>query len=510
MSEILLRGGRILDPDTLSGMSPPTDLLVQDGVIAAIGSVPNRPGAQVVNATDTLLMPGLINGHFHSPVNHMKGALPSLPLELFMLYESPAIKALKPSPREAYLRTALATIEMLKGGVTAVQDDAFFVPAPEPEIIDAVMQAYADTGLRASVALDQPELPELEKLPFLAELLPSELRESLARAPTPDAQGLLELYEHLISRWHGACGGRLTAAVSCSAPQRVSPDFMRALDAISRKHNIPYYTHMLETRLQRVLKDHLPRFSGRSLVEYTADLGLLSERMNVIHAIWMDDRDFDLIAISGASIAHNPISNLRLGSGVMPWRRIADRGINLCLGTDEAIADDAVNLWQVMKMTGLVHNLSGPDHAKWPNATEILQAATQGGARAMLRGDDLGRIAPGFRADLIQIDLNTLPFTPMNDLRRQLVYCETGSSVLLTMVDGRIVYRHGACTGVDETSLLAEARDLFADRQGALAEARGMAADIRPFYEKMLRRAEAQPLDMHRRLPLDDYKGAAT
>ncbi|WP_371153871.1 amidohydrolase family protein [Jannaschia sp. 2305UL9-9] len=509
MTEILFRGGHIFDPDAPSGMTDPTDLLIRNGRIAAIGQIGDRPGAEVVIATDTLLMPGLINGHFHSPVNHMKGALPSLPLELFMLYESPAVEVLRPSPREAYLRTTLAAIEMLKGGVTAVQDDAFFVPTPEPEIIDAVMQAYADTGLRASVALDQPELPELEKLPFLADLLPPDLREVLGKAPTPDAQGLLDLYDHLIARWHGACDGRLTAAVSCSAPQRVSPDYMRALDDVSRRHDIPYYAHMLETRLQRVLKDHQPRFAGRSLIEYTDDLGLLSKRMNVIHAIWMDDGDYDLIASRGATVAHNPISNLRLGSGVMPWRRIADRGINLCLGTDEAIADDSVNLWQVMKMAGLVHNLSGPDHALWPKASEILRAATQGGARAMLRGDDLGRIAQGFRADITQIDLTALPFTPMNDLRRQLVYCETGNSVLLTMVDGRIVYRHGGITTVDECALLAEARSLFADRQAALREARDQAAEVRPFYEEMLRLAEAQPVDIHRRLPSATDEGTS-
>lgn len=98
--------------------------------------------------------------------------------------------ALKPSPREAYLRTMLAAIDMLRAGITAVQDDAFFVPHPTPEIVDAVMAVYRDVGMRATVALDQPELPELDKLPFLAELLPSDMRAELAAPPafsTPSA-----------------------------------------------------------------------------------------------------------------------------------------------------------------------------------------------------------------------------------------------------------------------------------------------------------------------------------
>lgn len=114
-------------------------------------------------------------------------------------------------------------------------------------------------------------------------------------------------------------------------------------------------------------------------MRYTADLGLLSERMNIIHAIWIDEADMDLIAASGATVAHNPISNLRLGSGIMPFRALRDRGVNICLGVDEAIADDAVNMWLVMKTAGMIHSLTNPDWLRWPQATEILAAATTGG-----------------------------------------------------------------------------------------------------------------------------------
>ena len=117
-------------------------------------------------------------------MNHLKGSLDSLPLEVFMLYESPALDARGRRPRAAYVRTMLGALEMLKNGVTAVQDDAFFVPAPTPDIIDAVMQAYADSGIRATVALDQPNVAELDKLPFLADMLPPDLKADLA-APAP-------------------------------------------------------------------------------------------------------------------------------------------------------------------------------------------------------------------------------------------------------------------------------------------------------------------------------------
>jgi len=481
---ILERANVLIDGDVIVGVGPEADFADPSGV-------------REIDGAGKLVMPGLVNAHFHSPVNHLKGSLDSLPLEVFMLYESPALDAAAMSPRAAYVRTMLGALEMLKNGVTAVQDDAFFVPAPSPEIIDAVMQAYADSGIRATVALDQPDVPELEKLPFLAEMLPPKLKADLAAPPPMDAAGLLGCYDHLIRTWHGAEGGRLNAAVSCSAPQRVTHGYFAALDDLSRTHDIPFYIHMLETKLQRVLGEE--KFGGRSLIRYVHDLGFLSDRLNIIHSIWVDDADIALIAAAGSVVAHNPISNLRLGSGVMPFRRLRDAGVPICLGTDEAIADDAINMWLVAKMTGLIHNITDPDYERWPTATEVLDCLIRGGARAMRPHVQLGRIAPGYQADLILLDMDTLPFTPLNDLKRQLVYCESGSSVRLSMVAGRIVVENGKVATVDEVALRAEAREHAArfavNNQGVVDEA---ARDLQPYYRQMYLKAAGRQVGMNR------------
>ena len=447
-----------------------------------------------IDATGHLLMPGLVNGHFHSSANHLKGSLESLPLEIFMLFETPA-DGMRDDPRAAYVFTLLGAVEMLKSGVTSVLDDAFFVPAPAPSAIDAIMQAYADSGIRASMALDQPNVPEIDKLPFLGESLPPYL---LARARAPaamDGAGLLECYRHLIERWHGAADGRLRAAVSCSAPQRVTVDYFRALDALSRSHDLPFFVHVLETKLQRVLGEE--KFGG-SLVRYVDGLGLLSDRMNVIHAVWVDEHDLDLLAASGAVVANNPISNLRLGSGVMPIRELKDRGIPICLGSDEAITDDSINMWNVAKLTGLVHNLNGGDYERWPKAAEIVQCLIQGGARALRLPKPIGQVAVGHQADLILVDLDTLPFTPLNDLQRQLVYCEGGTSVRMTLVAGRVVYDNGAVIGVDEKALRAEARDIAARRAVADASEADGAARWLPYYRDMYMKAAGRTVGLQR------------
>jgi 5-methylthioadenosine/S-adenosylhomocysteine deaminase len=478
-----------------------TDVLVLGRHIAVIGpgARADAPaGARIIEGGHHLLVPGLINAHFHSPANHLKGALPSLPLELFMLYESPAEEVLRPTPREAYLRTMLAALEMLRSGATCVQDDAFLMPSPSQEIIDAVMCAYADCGIRASVALDQPTLPESQKLPFLDRVSDPDFA-AMADAPAPATEEeLLASYRYFIERWHGAADGRLTAAVSISAPQRVSVEYFRALDALSAEYHIPLFAHLLETKTQRTLATEQPRFGGRSLVDYTASLGLLSERMNVIHAVWVDEADLDLIAACGASVAHNPVSNLRLGSGVMPFRAMRDRGIPIALGVDEAICNDACDMWGVVRMAGLIHNISGLDSTAWPQATEVLDCLWRGGAQALLRGHDLGRVAVGYLADLALLDLHSPAFTPLNDIAGQLVYCENGASVVATMVDGVLVAENGQVTSVDEQSLLAEARALFAARQPALRTARAQADRWLPSYQEIVRAAAATDVGMTR------------
>jgi 5-methylthioadenosine/S-adenosylhomocysteine deaminase len=366
------------------------------------------------------------------------------------------------------------------------------MPAPQPEIIDAVLQAYADCGIRASVALDQPEVAETEKLPYLAELAPPDLREVLDAQALISRQELLELYDYLFTRWHGAADGRLTAAVSISAPQRVSIEYFEALDELSARHRVPLYAHVLETKVQRVLATEQPRFAGRSLVGYIADLGLL------IHAIWVDDADLDLIAASGAVVVHNPVSNLRLGSGVMPFRAMRERGIPIALGVDEAICNDAVEMWNVVKMTGLIHNIGGRDSQEWPSATEVLDALWRGGAAATLRTGDLGEIREGSIADIAMLDLTSVAFTPLNDIPGQLVYCESGTSVVLTMVDGKIVSENGRVTSVDETALLDEARELFAAKKPALRRSSADADRLLPTYREMVRRAAIADVGMTR------------
>lgn len=493
---LLIRNARVQTFDAQDRAFECADILVDGTTIAAIGpDLVAPPGAAVIDAAGHLAIPGLINAHFHSSANLMKGMLDGLPLEIFMLYEVPPLAAGALAGRLAYVRTMIGALEMVKLGITSVMDDAFHVPVATVESIDAICAAYRDIGMRARVAIDQPNVVEYEKYPFLAELLPDDIKQQMEKAPRQSTEELLELCRHLIDTWDGA-EGRIGAALSCSAPQRVTKPYLHALTELSNTRALPFNIHVLETKLQRVLGDEK---YGRSLVHYTADEGALGPHTVAIHAIWLDDDDIALLARSGATIAHNPVCNLRLGSGIAPFRRWRNAGVPVCIGTDEILADDSANLWAALKTTGLVHTLADPDWTTWPGASEILDVAYRGGARA-LGWQAIGALGAGMKADIAILDLDTLAFTPLNDVKRQLVYTENGSSVRHVVVDGRIVVRDGVMTTVDEKALKQEARELmrgFAKESGAAREA---ARRLEPYYRAMVERAHARDVGLRRRL----------
>jgi 5-methylthioadenosine/S-adenosylhomocysteine deaminase len=501
-AQLVIRNARVLTLDGADREWPRADIVVEGGRITALGPDAGAamPAGRVIEAQGMLAMPGLINAHFHSPGNLLKGSLDGLPLELFMLYEVPPLAQsgdAAGAARMAYVRTMLGAMEMLRRGVTAVHDDAFHVPVATREGLDAIMQAYSDAGMRATVAIDQPNIVEYDKYPYLKALLPRDERRAMDAAPLQSGMELLVLYAHLIERWHGAAGGRLAAAVSCSAPQRVTADYFRGLSALSKRYDLPFNIHVLETRLQRVLGEE--KF-GKSLVRYVHDQGLLDERMMVIHAIWVDDRDIELLAASGCTVAHNPVCNLRLGSGVMPFYKLRAAGVPMCLGSDEATVDDTTNMWLVGKMAALLHTLGTAEYRSWPSAGEVLRMLTGGGARALRRARRSGQLANGFDADIILLDLDTLNFTPLNDLRRQLVFCEDGSSVRTTIVAGDVVFENGRIAGIDEAALRAEARNLLLASAASLATARQQAARLEPYYRDMIERAARYDVGFSRSL----------
>lgn len=492
---ILIQGAQIITMAPGQGARPITgDILIEVDRITAVGDCETQAADNVIDGRGKLVMPGLVNGHMHSPEALYKGRYDNMPLEVWMLYAYPILGAQTLSPRLAYLRTALCAMESLKSGTTCVTDDVYESPNQTSDQLDAVFQAYEDVGLRATVSGHVVDRPFLDTIPFARDLVPPEL------CAEADAQGAADSAEWLahcrdaLEKHHGRAG-RLNFMVAPSAPQRCTPDLMQAAMELAEAHDTPFHTHILETKVQAVTGQE---FYGETLIAYMKRLGLLRPRTTIAHSIWVTDADIGMMGEAGVSIVHNVISNQKLGAGVAPIKRIMRAGINVALGSDGISTSDTTRMFSVMHAAGLIHNVQTPDNDLWLSAEDVLHCATLGGARSACLGSESGSLEPGKKADMIVLDLDAIPFTPLNDPANHLVYCETGSSITHAIVNGEIMAEAGTCLRVTEAELLAELREELPAFFAAHERTEALNRQFEPSFRKIHKRCNARDMGLRR------------
>ncbi len=430
----------------------PLDIVLKAGRIARIAPAGSKPPeGRVIDARNRLCAPGLINGHTHSHEGFFKGRHENLPLELWMnnVRPNPPIRF---TERQVYVRTLIGAIEALRSGTTTIVDDLNVSPTLDPALVEAAMRAYRDIGIRAYVGITLFDRPFFRGMPLVDEMFPPELLAELDALPKPDGAALLAFFRELASKYHWS-RDRVSVIAAPSAPQRCTDDFLRAIRAMADEFALPAMIHVQETRLQAVAG---PLMYGCSMIEHLFNLGFLKHNTTVIHGVWLRPQEVALLAATGATVQHNPLSNLKLGSGVAPIRALLDAGVNVSLGTDGCGSIETVNMQAVLAGAALLHKIRGDDPGRWVGAAEAFRAGTIGGATALGRGQDLGVVAEGRVADLALYRLDSIPFVPLNDARGQLVYNETGASLDLLIVGGEVVVEGGRLTRIDEAAIITE------------------------------------------------------
>jgi cytosine/adenosine deaminase-related metal-dependent hydrolase len=289
-----------------------------------------------------------------------------------------------------------------------------------------------------------------------------------------------------VDRWHEP-GGLIGIGLGPSAPQRCTPELLGATMALARERGLVWQTHVQETRTQAVTG---PRRHGHSFVAELAERGLLGPEATLVHTVWLDDRDRELMAQAGVAAVHCPYSNLRLGDGVADVPALLRAGVEVALGTDGRGCDETLDMLELTRLAALLHKVHGLAPEDWPTARQALHMATRAGSRCAGHGDSLGRVEPGARADLVLVAADTGVFTPRHDPVRQLVFGATSRDVRAVLVDGRVVVRDGDVVGVDIPALLADAERHAADE---LAAAAGSADRLEGAVRRMFDAAEAAP-----------------
>jgi 5-methylthioadenosine/S-adenosylhomocysteine deaminase len=398
----------------------------------------------------------MVNAHCHSNENWFRGRWDNLPLEPWMLFSYPALGGPVQTAREVYVRTLIGALEMVHSGATCVVDFVYEQAGFSDESLGAVVQAYRDLGLRALIGLGMSDRAYHETVALDAGLAPAELIERLERHRPPAWPQWEEFARLAVQRHHRPDEG-IAIGLAPSGPQRCTDDFLRGCAALADELDLQIHIHVLETRMQALAGQ---KMYGTTLPDHMREIAFLGPRVSFAHGVWLTRRDIETVRDAGCSIVHNPISNMKLGSGVCPVPDLLEHGVNVALGTDGMASNDGNDMFALLKVSGLVHKLWNVDYERWLGAREAWRMATAGGARSVGDPAGLGRLEAGRRADLVLLDLDSRVFTPMSHPLGSLVFGSTTSAVHASMVGGRWVLRDGLATGVDELAILAEAREL--------------------------------------------------
>jgi guanine deaminase len=457
----IIRGGRLVGSG--GRRAELANILIVGDSIAEVGppGLAAPDDAIVIDARDRLIHPGLINAHTHGHGNLAKGMGDRWTLEL-LLAAGPWISGSR-TLEDKYLSTYVGAIEMLLKGCTACYDLTVDFPLPSVEALDACGRAYADAGMRVVLAPMVAEFSFFEAVPGLIDALPPTVQKEVERLRLAPGDATLNAMRQSMQSW-AFDREYIRPAVAPTIPHHCSDDFMRKCAALAREFAVGLHSHVQESKAQVMVG--LKRY-GKTQAAHLQDLGLLGPDFTVGHGVWLDHDDMSRLGDHGASVAHNPGSNMRLGNGLADIRGMLDRKVNVGIGTDGANCSDNLNMYESMRLASMVSKTQGPDTDRWLTTGEVLTAATEGSARALGFDDPLGRIAPGYKADIVLLDLNNVNWMPFNDAVNQLVHTEDGSAVHSVMVGGRLVVEDRRVVGVDMPALARRVEEVRARLEGA-------------------------------------------
>jgi 5-methylthioadenosine/S-adenosylhomocysteine deaminase len=488
----LIRGARLADP--AKRRAEPADVLVEDGTIREVGQGLSAPeGARVVEAAGFLIHPGLINSHMHGHGGLARGQGDKWTLEL-LLAAAPWIGGGR-SLQDKKLTTLICAAEMVLKGCTAAYDLYAEFPLPTRDGLDAVAEAYAEVGMRAVIAPMVADRTVYEAVPGLHDALPEHLQAAVARLRLKPADETLAAIAEVLRHWRWASHD-IRAAVAPTIPHHCADAFMCGCARLAREHGVALHSHVGESKVQAVAGMEL---YGKTLLAHMDDLGLVGPDFTAAHAVWLDDDDLRRVANRGASLAHNPGSNMRLGNGLFRLRRALDLGVNVGLGTDGANCSDNQNMYEAMRYASMVSKVQTPDPRAWAGVEEVYRAATEGSARA-LGFRDIGAIAPGMKADIVFLDLSAITWIPHNWSVNQLVHAEDGTSVRHVMVGGRFLVRDGRLLTLDVAKLAVEAEAARERLEALNAEWKGLYERLEPVVASFCPALAARPYHLRRYL----------
>lgn len=412
-------------------------VVIEDGVIVDVGKahdVKRRHAGtyERIDARGKIVMPGLVNTHQHAAMSLLRGYADDLPLQEWLEKWIWPVEGHMTS-HDIYVGALLTAVESIMGGTTAVSTMYHYTPEENEA------KAFADAGLRGVVG-----------------------HVCFSWRKDDDKKAL----EDLARNWHCRAKGLIRASVDPHAPYTVDPDYMRELKNVcadlnerygSEKSPIIWHIHVAETYDEH---EKIRRFFNvevkDSVMTYLDSLGVLDDRVIAAHCVAFNEKDMDISKARGVKISHNPISNLKLASGISPVPRMLEKGLTVSLGTDSPCSNNTADMFQTMKVTALLHkgvNQNPTAITAW----QVLKMATLGGAEALCWNNEIGSIEVGKKADVIIVDLSKPHLRPVHNEVSHLVYAARPEDVETVIINGRIVMENRKLTTLNVEKVIEEA-----------------------------------------------------
>lgn len=445
VASILIKGGTVVTMNPKREIIEPGDVLIRESRIEAVGPSGELDVAQVdkvIDASGKAVIPGLIQSHVHLCQTLFRGQADDLELLDWLKLRIWPLEGAH-DEESIYYSALLGIAELIKGGTTSVID------METVHHTDHAIAAIMESGIRAitgKVMMDY------------GDEVPPTLREDTDRS----IQESVELCE----KWHMADGGRIRYAFTPRFVVSCTERLLVEVRDLARKYGVHVHTHASENRgeCELVLKDR-----GMRNVDYLHKIGLLGPNLILAHCIWLDPDEMEMLKETRTKVAHCPSSNLKLASGIAKIPEMLDMGVRVSLGADGPPCNNNLDQFVEMRHAALIQKPRlGPTAMP---AAKVFEMATLGGAEAMGMENELGQIAPGFKADIAIVDLGKVHAMPSagTDVISRLVYSARGSDVVTTIVDGKVLMEDRRLTTIDEDEVIRKANEAIvrvAERAG--------------------------------------------
>ena len=430
--KILIRNASIIVGDAADDfIIKRGDLAIEEDRIIKVADEGELPlGWQAdkeIDGSNKAVLPGFVNTHTHAAMALFRSYADDLPLMKWLKEKIWPLEE-KLTAEDVYWGSMLAICEMLKSGTTTFADMYFYM--------DEVARAVEESGIRACLSRGIVMFTAEESIPYS---------------------------KAFVQKWQNAADGRITTMLGPHAPYTCPPDLLKdKVIPLATELGVGMHIHLAETKGE--VEDMKAKY-GMTPIKLMESIGLFELHVLAAHVVHPDAEEMAILKAHNVSVAHNPESNLKLASGIAPVPEMLEAGINVSLGTDGAASNNNLDMLSEMRTMALIHKATSFNPEVIP-AKQALKVATLNGARA-LGLKEVGKLAPGMKADLICIDLNKAHMQPLHNIIANIVYAAHPSDVTHTIVNGKILVEDGVLTTIDEQLVIRQAQ-LSAERLTAI------------------------------------------